>query len=1676
MTSTTTSAAPKNAVDNPILNSPFLEPAKHWDFSGPVARVANGRRAAGYTGVARTERGGEVSRAEQALIELQLVNEIRHRVKQWRDGGYSGATRITRDLLEHWNRADRRPIFFCQREAAETIIWLVEASIADRAGIQIPEDRPEDVESLKAGYPALVRYCTKLATGAGKTTVMAMIAAWSILNRVANKMDGRFTDAILVVAPNLTVKERLAVLNPRVPANYYEKFDLIPAGYRDHIKRGRVVITNWHVFAVKDDSGKRSIVKRGRESDSAFVKRVLKELGGAQQILVFNDEAHHAWRPTAPIESASIQQELKGLDRYEKQEAEEFAEEATVWVGGLDRINKVLGRSGQRGIKFVLDLSATPFALKGSGRPEGEPLPWIVSDFGLVDAIESGITKVPRIPVRDDSGRPDAQYFRLWQTVKAKLERSGEWPSGKAQPKPDAVYREAQPALAMLAAKWKATFQEFQKTGQPVPPAMIVVAQNTSIAAVIAESIIRGDILEDLKGDEVTFQIDSRVLKQAEADTSESDAKAPAKTAKDSTTKPDDDDDDDDVGDGADVTALPKLRKRDHQQLLRLRVATVGKPEWEGGSPPPVVQNLAESWRRVYVTPPGKDVRCVVSVGMLTEGWDAQNVTQILGLRAFSSQLLCEQVVGRALRRMSYEVDDSGVLQPEYADIFGVPFEVIPVQGTGTKPPEPPKLSTLIQAVPERKKLAIEFPRVEGYVRDVKARIKVGDDVVDEVPILRIEPTAEPTRVHVTPKAPTNRGEGLGGAVGGGEELTREQFYVEHRQQRTEFDIAASIVRALAKGTRPDGTELSFRPDANSAQLLFPQVLDLVHRYVERRVALVGDARIGELALDKYKSVVVGRLLEAIEPDENAGEAPQLPRIERHRPVGSTNDVLFRTTKGIFQTKRSHLSHAVVDSTWEGQAVFHLERDDLDGIVLAYAKNDRLDFTIPYVSRHGESEKQHAYVPDFLVRVGLDDGSELNLILETKGWKTETDRTKQTAAERWVRAVNNHGGFGRWMFQMVEEPAGIPELLRSIARPKTFTPRPAPTELLEPDDWQTIVVEQPKAPAPDAPRRQDWADWVAASRTRNFMLRDPLLDWLGLYGEQRGFARDDTVPGFDERTDFSRFIFQKANDFERKVVEHFQKAKLDVATIAKSPGETRDPTKVLETVAAMKAGIAVIYQGVLHDEGTRTYGAPDLLVRSDVLERLFPDVYETDAAWFDARFGEQPREPIGRIGADGLGKDFHYRVVDVKFTTLHLLKSGEMSNEGSGRAYKAQLFLYNRALGRAQGYQPVSSFLLGRGWEQGEARGRSALERLAVVPQDCLVARSKTLSDEVEAAVQWMRRVRSTGASWEVLPTPLVDELRPNMKNASDAPWHGAKRRIATELRDLTLLPQVGVDKRDAALVGDPPLRRWDDPKLTPELVGVKGAKTKPILERVLDVNRDGGPEVWPARVTVAENEWREPEKVEFFVDFETVSDLDDDFAAFPEKGGQPLIFMVGCGHVEHGDWVFRCFVADALDEDAEARVLDDWFAHMAAVQKRLGVVDEPKVFHWSPAEVSNLESAYNAAKRRHPERSWPVPLWFDFLNRVVKAEPFCVKGAWGFGLKAIGKALHAQGKITTMWGDGPTDGLGAMVGAWVAAREAQRSAAQLRAIPLMREIERYNEVDCRVMHEVIDFVRKWGA
>ena len=585
--------------------------------------------------------------------------------------------------------------------------------------------------------------------------------------------------------------------------------------------------------------------------------------------------------------------------------------------------------------------------------------------------------------------------------------------------------------------------------------------------------------------------------------------------------------------------------------------------------------------------------------------------------------------------------------------------------------------------------------------------------------------------------------------------------------------------------------------------------------------------------------------------------------------------------------------------------------------------------------------------------------------------------------------------------------------------------------------------------------REEWDAWVSATATRNYILGNPLIDWLERYGSEAGFDRDTVLDGYDERTDFTQFIMRKGVEFEAAIAKHLATLH-PVTTLSSSPEEVRDLTVAERTFEAMCDGQPILHQGVLRDAATRTYGAPDFLIRSDVFAELFPGTITADVA-------ARP--------APDLGGSWHYVVVDAKFTTVHLLAGGEVGNAGSAPAYKAQVYTYNRALARLQGYAPPAAFLLGRGIEHtshGQThRSTSATDELGPVWMD------DALEMQVAAACDWVRRVRTEGAGWMPLPTPSVAELWPNTSETADFPWHAAKSKIARELSEITLLWQVGQDKRNAAHRAG--ITSWRDPRLTPAVVGIAGGSRGPTLQALLDVNREeGGPPLRPAHVSASESAWRPVPTLEFYVDFETVSDLDDDFAATPERGGQPLIFMIGCGHVEDGRWVYRSFLVDRLTEPAEAEAIEGWLAHMQSLAAAYGVGDPgPYVIHWSPAERSTLETAYNSASKRHPEKDWPAVRWFDFWKNVAVRQPVVVRGALNFGLKSVANAMRAHGLIEASWEDSPLDGLGAMVGAWWCDGEAERLGGVLGDVELMQEIGRYNEVDCKVMMECVRYLRE---
>lgn len=599
------------------------------------------------------------------------------------------------------------------------------------------------------------------------------------------------------------------------------------------------------------------------------------------------------------------------------------------------------------------------------------------------------------------------------------------------------------------------------------------------------------------------------------------------------------------------------------------------------------------------------------------------------------------------------------------------------------------------------------------------------------------------------------------------------------------------------------------------------------------------------------------------------------------------------------------------------------------------------------------------------------------------------------------------------------------------------------------DDGNTVL------PTTDA----DWEDWVAAGSIRNWARNDAILDWLDRYGGERGFARDDQRAAYDERFDFQRFLARQGQRFEERVLDDLAQ-RVGLTRIEVDRDDARSLAAAHATVAAMERGERAIAQGLLRDPQARRYGRIDLLVRSDVLAELCGDAFGDN---------DDPGTPAAFHGAA-----WHYRVIDIKFSTLELLKDGSLSTS-SDLSTCAQVWSYGQMLGRVQGFVPPFSYVLGRAWRQGgSARGDTCWERLARVPAEAYVrSREAAIADVVAEGAAWVRRVRGEGAAWNVLPVPTIDELWPNMKNDRDHPWHEAKKEIAEELRELTLLWRVSAGMRDRAR--ERGVTRWDDPRISADWLGIAGEVHPPMFDALVAVNRETGPAVRPARIEADEGRWRTRAPLELYVDFETVNDLNDDFAAFPRRGGQSLIFQIGCGSYADGRWEFAQFTARSLTAEAEAEMIDAWLAHVDALARRAGLAgaSEARLFHWSAAETVFMDAAYDSARARHPERGWPPLGWYDLLERIVHAAPVVVRGARRFGLKAVARAMKEHGLIETEWGEGLADGTGAMAGAWAAAAIAAQDGADLANVGLMADVSRYNEIDCRVMAEVLEHLRR---
>lgn len=977
--------------DKPILISPYEHPKRHWelDSSGqPTGRILDHRRRVSFvTPIPKPKTRKSIQRElvfdetalraenESQQYELaEIINSVRHSVNVWRELPEARwrVTPETGRLLRHWRHHQFSAIrpFFCQVEAMETVIWLTEvAPTRGQSGKTFLQHLDRANEQAN---PGLARLALKLATGAGKTTVMAMLIAWQTINAVRRPNSRRFTRGFLVVTPGITIKDRLRVLQPNDPDSYYRSRELVPNDMLGDLDRAKIVITNFHAFkpreTLKISKGGRALLQgkgpelRTTENEGQIVQRVMPELMGLRNILALNDEGHHCYREKTGEDDEG---NLVGDDR---KEAEKNQEAARLWISGLEIVGRRLG------LTRVIDLSATPFFLRGSGYAEGTLFPWTMSDFSLMDAIECGIVKLPRVPVADNIPGAEVPKFRsLWEHIGKDMPKKGR---GKATTlDPLKIPVTLQTALEALYGHYKKTFALWENEGIDVPPCFIVVCNNTSTSKLVYD-YIAGFHRENQDGSMSlengrlrlfrnyddhgkplarprTLLIDSEQLESGQ--TFDKNFRTIAANEIDR------------------FRHEIVVRTGDHQRaenlsdedLLREAMNTVGKSGRLGG-----------------------ETRCVISVSMLTEGWDANTVTHVLGVRAFGTQLLCEQVVGRALRRQSYELNEDNLFDVEYADVLGIPFDFT-AKPTVT-PPQPPRKTVQVHAVrPERDACEIRFPRVAGY------RIELPEERLQAS--FNDDSTLVLTPEIVGPSSTHNEG-----IIGEGVDLN-----LVHTGELRRSTLLFHLTKRLL--------ETKWRDPGEQPKLhLFGQLKQIARQWLDNHLVCRGGTYPAQLMYLELADIVCERITQGIVA-QHTDERPVKAILDSFNPEGSTVHVRFSTAKETLwktDSRRNHVNWVVCDSNWEREFCRIAETHPL---VRAYTKNHGLGFEVPY--RSG-SEVRH-YLPDFIVLVddGRDASDMLHLVVEIKGYRAENAKDKKATMDTfWVPGVNRLATHGRWAF------------------------------------------------------------------------------------------------------------------------------------------------------------------------------------------------------------------------------------------------------------------------------------------------------------------------------------------------------------------------------------------------------------------------------------------------------------------------------------------------------------------------------------------------------------------------------------------------------------------------------------------------------------------------------------
>jgi type III restriction enzyme len=910
-------------VDRVVICDAFQEPTAHYKLlTGGRSRRVEGRRPSmRFLASAKDVKGGiagVVGKEAQLIDDLsasaaqrnEVVNQLRDEVHAWREVGYPGTAMVTRRLLEWWferdeeRRAVAKRFFFCQQEAVETVIYLYE--------VQGRRKMPETGD--------LLRYALKLATGTGKTVVMALFVTWATLHK--RKVSGSSLSAnFLVLVPNLTVRDRVSGqprgdgLDQTGEHNLYDSFEIVPPEYREEF-HPNVLVRNWQGIPLENkredwigegevplEEGRfipqavlRAMQRRARQDPNGPIRRLL---GGWRDLVVINDEAHHVY----------------GEKRKRKGDEPEHIK----WSKILQRIGKAAR------VSLVLDLSATPWYGSGSPKPEGTLFEWLVSDFSVYDAFESGLVKVVRLPDPDEHGRV---YLDLWDFVKGAKTK-------------EEYLRACKGAIASIYSSWRKDYDEWSATFEAMrtgpSPVLLCVADSAQRAAWLFEHLTREYELLRNPDDEdrnrwVTIQIDSKVF----------DA------------------------------------HKGQEAVLREMVNTVGSKG-----------------------KPGECVRAILSVNMLSEGWDVKSVTHILGLRAFGSPLLTEQIIGRGLRRTNYDVLNQPVEErpegsEETVDAFGIPFVGFPVEKrkrprTGEWGQKP----VWIEPDPKKEKFLVRVPNVRSWAVGVTESL--ADLIrVEDLPQIRINPRETPPDVRMKP------------VVGGASEIVMhlEEFRAEWPTLRSAFRIAEELYQQTNPGSAAD---LGIGPT-------FEELLEVSRRYVDQRVVTI---EVGDLRSDPRDIGIPHWRGPALDVLENAIRGSGVPGTEAVPILGSPEWLdsaylrRFQWTGIIAEGKRCHTNKVPCHTDLEKRFA-----DFLDGArdVIRYFKNERLGFSVTYY----ESNRPRQYYPDFIVAGRDADGRDVMWLAETKGEIRPNTMLKSEAARSWCEKMSATK-YGQWRYLFVQQ-------------------------------------------------------------------------------------------------------------------------------------------------------------------------------------------------------------------------------------------------------------------------------------------------------------------------------------------------------------------------------------------------------------------------------------------------------------------------------------------------------------------------------------------------------------------------------------------------------------------------------------------------------------------------------